>query len=186
MARVTKKSLLKGLSGKIGNLVIRQVGEETVVSAAERGPRAPRSPRQQAQLGRMYQAQLYGSAQHRDAEAKALYATRIDSDRTSARSVAIADYMHSPEIQAVDRRGYQGRLGDQLQVEATDDFAVTAVAIRIEGPAGEVLIQGPARLQASGNWVFTAGLGHALPPGSMLYVEAFDRPGNVTTESYAW
>lgn len=97
MARVTNNLLLQGISGKIGPLVVRQVGGQTIVQSAEtKAQRAPRSPRQQAHLDRMYQAQLYAKAQIRDPSLKALYATRIDQRRTSAYTVAIADYMKAP------------------------------------------------------------------------------------------
>ena len=140
MARVTRQSLLRGISGELGPLVVRQVGGQTVVQTAERpGPRAPRSPAQQAHLDRMYQAQLYAKAQLRAAAAKALYATGIDQRRTSAYTVAIADFMNQPVITALDARRYQGRAGDVVLIAATDDFAVAAVQVRLYAPADLLL-----------------------------------------------
>ena len=137
MARVTRQSLLRGISGELGPLVVRQVGGQTVVQTAERpGPRAPRSPAQQAHLDRMYQAQLYAKAQLRAAAAKARY---IDQRRTSAYTVAIADFMNPPIITALDARRYQGRAGDVVLIAATDDFAVAAVQVRLYAPADLLL-----------------------------------------------
>ena len=89
MARVPKTSLLHGVSGKLGPSVLRQVGGQTVVQAAEApGWRVPCSPAQQAHLDRMYQAQLYAKAQTRDPAAKARYTMRIDQRRRRAYAVA--------------------------------------------------------------------------------------------------
>jgi len=187
MARVSRKSLLHGLSGKLGGLVLRQVGGRTIASAAEGpGPRAPRSPRQQAHLDRMYRAQLYAKAQLLDPIAKARYATGIDARRTSAYTVAIADYMHSPRITALDVAAYRGQAGDPLLIGATDDFAVAAVRVRCCAATGAVLAAGPAVRQASGQWLFRAPHAHPLAPGTVLTVEAEDYPGNVAAHTHTF
>lgn len=181
MARVTGNSLLRGVSGKIGSLVIRQVGDQTIVSAAERlGPRAPRSPKQQAQLDRMYRAQLYAKAQMLDPDAKARYATGIDARRTSAYTVAVADYLNAPTITRVDLSGYRGRPGDALQIWATDDFAVTAVHVRIlSTPDGPEVESGPALLQPDASWRYLVQRPHAPGAPLTLHLEAHDLPRNV-------
>lgn len=181
MARVTGNSLLRGVSGKIGSLVIRQVGDQTIVSAAEGpGPRAPRSPKQQAQLDRMYRAQLYAKAQMLDPDAKARYATGIDARRTSAYTVAVADYLNAPTITRVDLSGYRGRPGDALQIWATDDFAVTAVHVRIlSTPDGPEVESGPALLQPDASWRYLVQRPHAPGAPLTLHLKAHDLPRNV-------
>ncbi|MDO7877609.1 hypothetical protein Q5H93_22915 [Hymenobacter sp. ASUV-10] len=183
MARVTNNLLLQGISGKIGPLVIRQVGGQTIVQSAEnKAKRAPRSPKQQAHLDRMYQAQLYAKAQIRDPNLKALYATRIDQRRTSAYTVAIADYMNAPEILGLDARAYRGHPGDALRIQATDDFEVIAVVLRFLTPTGTLLETGPATLQPAAHWLYLTQQNHAA--GTTCEVEAHDRPGNATTRSF--
>lgn len=183
MARVTNNLLLQGISGKIGPLIVRQVGGQTIVQSAESKPkRAPRSPKQQAHLQRMYQAQLYAKAQIRDPNTKALYATRIDQRRTSAYTVAIADYMNAPEILGLDGRAYRGRPGDALRVQATDDFEVIAVILRFHAPTGTELETGPAALHPSGDWLYHVRHDHVA--GTTCEVEAHDRPGNVGTRRF--
>ena len=180
MARITHNSLLRGISGKLGPLVLRQVGGQTVVQAAEGpGPRAPRSPAQQAHLDRMYQAQLYAKAQLRDPVAKARYATGIDQRRTSAYTVAIADFMNPPVITALDAGRYHGLPGDVIRVAATDDFAVAAVHLRLYDPAGTLLEEGPAALQPDGRWCYATRTAHPVRPGTRLEAEARDYAGNV-------
>ena len=180
LARVPKTSLLYGISGKLGPFVLRQVGGQTVVQAAEApGRRAPRSPAQQAHLDRMYQAQRYAKAQIRDPAAKARYATRIDQRRRSAYAVAIADYMHAPRVTAIDSRDYQGRSGDQIRVVATDDFAVVAVQVHLYAPTGALLEGGPAALLPTGEWSYLALQMAPAGPGTRIEAEAHDYPGNV-------
>ena len=182
MARVTSQSLLRGISGKLGPLVVRQVGSQTVVQAAEgRAPRAPRSPAQQAHLDRMYQAQLYAKAQLRDPEAKARYAAGINQRRTSAYTVAIADFMNPPVITALDAGRYHGQPGDVVLVTATDDFAVAAVQLRLHDPAGQLLAEGPAVRQPDGRWRYVARAAHPAGPGTRLEAEARDHAGNVAS-----
>ena len=179
MARVTHNLLLSGLSGKIGPLVVRQVGGQTVVQAAEApGRRAPRSSAQQAHLARMYQAQLYAKAQLRDPEAKARYAIGIDQRRTSAYTVAIADFMNPPQVKALDASHYQGRPGDAVLVTATDDFAVATVHVRVFAPAGQLLAEGPATPQPDGRWRYEAPAAHPAGPGTCLEAEARDYAGH--------
>lgn len=183
MARVPKNSLLSGISGKLGNLVLRQVGGQTVVQAAEApGRRAPRSPAQQAHLDRMYRAQLYAKAQIRDPAAKARYATRIDERRRSAYAVAIADYMHAPRITALDTGRFRGRPGDLIRVVATDDFAVAAVQVRLYAGDGLLIEEGPADLLAAGVWCYTARIGCAVGAGARIEAEVRDYPGNIARQ----
>lgn len=181
MARIPKNSLLHGISGKLGNLVLRQVGGQTVVQAAEApGRRAPRSPAQQAHLDRMYRAQLYAKAQVRDPTAKARYTTGIDQRRRSAYAVAIADYMHAPEITAVDMRSYHGQPGDPIFITATDDFAVAGVAVRLYEADGALLEEGLAERLATGpGWRYIGRAAAALAHGGRVEAEARDYPGNV-------
>jgi hypothetical protein len=182
MARVTRNSLLRGISGKLGTLVVRQVGDQTIVQAAEApGPRAPRSPAQQAHLDRMYPAQCYAKAQVQDPAAKARYATGIDQRRTSAYTVAVADFMNPPVITALLTTRYHGQPHDVLIVAATDDFAVAAVHVSICSPAGVLLEAGPATPQPDGRWHYLAQTTQPALPGLRLEAEARDYAGNVVS-----
>lgn len=183
MARVTRGSLLQGISGKIGGIVVRQVGNETIVSAAEsKGARAPRSARQQAHLTRFHQAQRYAAAQLRDEAARALYATGVGGRLQSPYHVAIADFMHAPQITGIDTAAYQGRPGDLIRVAATDDFAVVSVLLRLESATGDVLEEGPATPAPAGpDWHYAVQTTTAR--AAVLHVRAFDRPGNVAEQT---
>ncbi|MCB2407663.1 hypothetical protein [Hymenobacter lucidus] len=149
MARVTHNSLLSGLSGKLGNITIRQV-----------------------------------SGQMQDPAAKALYTTGITVRKTSARTVAISDFMRGPVITATDLSNYHGQAGDSIRIWATDNFAVTAVQVRLYAATGALMAQGPATPEPGGSWLFQAAVASTDWPGTRIEVEAQDRPGNLTSQSY--
>jgi hypothetical protein len=184
MARVTNNALTRGLSGRVGGLVFRQVQEETIVSAAPGPTQLPASDKQRAHRQRFFAAQCYAAAQLQDPAARALYATGIDDRRRSARVVAIADYMNAPCIVAVDLSGCRGGRGDTIRVAATDDFAVTAVTLHLETAEGALLEEGAATPLPGGDWTYTLHATHAPTPGRRLRVRAYDRPGNVTEQTY--
>ncbi|TGE22450.1 hypothetical protein E5K00_19625 [Hymenobacter aquaticus] len=184
MARVTGNSLLRGLSGTLGNITIRQVGKETIVSAAEGPKKAPPSEKQLIQRQRMHLARCYSEILKQDPALKALYATGITDRLKNARLVAISDFMNSPEVLGADLSAYRGRPGDGIRLYATDDFAVVGVEARLYSAADQLLTQGPAVLQPDGCWLFR------LPPAGLpqsatrLDVVASDRPGNHTLRQF--
>ncbi|MCB2378325.1 hypothetical protein LGH70_12065 [Hymenobacter sp. BT635] len=184
MARVTGNSLLRGISGKIGSITVRQVGNQTIVSAAEGQKRGAGSPKQQEQRGRMHLARLYAQAQLLDPATKALYATGITTRLNNARLVAITDFMNAPVVTAVDLSGYHGQAGDSIRIRATDDFAVTAVLVRLYTPLGKLAAEAAATLQPDTSWLYHTLTAGPYQPGTRIEVEAQDRPGNKTHWSF--
>lgn len=171
-----------GKSGRVGQLVFRQLHGETIVQAAEQGSRKPRSAAQRAQAERTARARQYGKAQFDDPVAKALYAARITKNCTSAYTVAVQDYLRPPAITALDASSYRGQAGDAIRVQATDDFGVVSVQVRLLAPGGALLEAGAAAPQADGSWLYLATCSGPGIPGTVVETEARDRPGNVATQ----
>ncbi|UOQ52669.1 hypothetical protein [Hymenobacter cellulosivorans] len=184
MARVTGNSLLQGLSGTIGGITVRQVGKQTIVSAAEGPKKAPPSDKQLTQRLRMHYAQCYAEILKQDPALKALYATGITDRLKNARLVAITDYLNAPEVLGADLSAYQGRPHDVIRLYATDDFAVTAVEAHLYSATDQLLVQGPAALQPEGCWLFSLPSVSLAEPAIRLEVRAFDRPGNQTLRQF--
>ncbi|PJJ48108.1 hypothetical protein [Hymenobacter chitinivorans] len=185
MARVTGNSLLRGLSGTLGNITVRQVGDQTIVSVAEGPKKAPRSPKQQEHLDRFAAAKRWATAQVLDPAGYALYATGVDDRHGAPYHVAVADYMHAPTITATDLSAYHGQPGQLIRVRATDNFAVAAVVIRILGPDQQLLETGPAQPQPDGlHWLYPAQTLIPTLPGTTVEVRATDRPGNAALARY--
>jgi hypothetical protein len=84
--------------------------------------------------------------------------------------------MNPPVITAIDLSGYQGRPGNRIRIQATDDFAVVAVRVLIRTSDAQLLAELEAALQPDGSWQATPAV--ACRPGQHLEVLAFDHAGN--------
>ncbi|UOQ71343.1 hypothetical protein [Hymenobacter cellulosilyticus] len=116
-----------------------------------------------------------------DPALKAAYETGVDVNTTSSYVVAVADYLSAPSIRNVDFSAYHGKPGDVITVQATDNFAVTEVRVRIQNPDGTLVEEGPALPDPDGfTFRFTAKASNTSLEGDKITVTAADRPGNRT------
>lgn len=182
MARSKNNPVIQGLSGQFGgSVVFRQRGGKTFVSKFPQMPDGPPTPVQQATRSRFQQAIAYGRAAIADPAVKAAYAAAA-TDGQTAFNVAVADFYHAPVIHAVYLTEYTGLPGSILAIEATDDFAVAAVAVRIEALDGSLVEEGPAAAQPSaGRYLYTVTAQSPAFGGSRIIVTVADRPGNSAT-----
>ncbi|UOQ52154.1 hypothetical protein [Hymenobacter cellulosivorans] len=135
-----------------------------------------------AQRQRFQQAAFYGRAVQQDPALKAAYETGVNVQTNSSYLVAVADYLGAPDIRHVDFTGYRGRAGDVIMVQATDNFAVAEVRVRIQNPDGTLVEEGAAQPEPDGfTFRFTATASNASLDGDKITVTAIDRPGNRTT-----
>lgn len=179
MDRVTGNSLLRGLSGKLGNITVRQVGNRTIVSAVEGPKKAPRSDMQQEHLDRFAAAKRWAKARMLDPVAQAFYAASVNKAHCTPYHRAVADYMKSPTITTTDLSTYHGQPGQLIRIWATDNFAVAAVSVRILGHDQQPLEAGAAQRQPDGlQWVYPAQTAIQSLAGTTVEVRATDRPGN--------
>lgn len=186
MARVSNNIITQGLSGTIGGtLVFRQVGNQTVVSAAPRESDKAPTAGQLAQRERFQMAALYAKAQLTDPASKAEYeAGRPEDGTASAYAIAVADFIQAPDIHTIDLSHYEGRVGDQITIRVTDNFKVLSTTVRIENADGTLVEETPAVRQPNGlDWVFTATVANASLVGDKITIRATDKPGNLTTET---
>jgi hypothetical protein len=185
MARVRKNIITQGLSGTLGGaLVFRQRGDETIVSTVPVRESAL-TPAQQAVRTRFQQGVDYAKGQVQDRSAKDAYQQLVNDRLTSAYSAAVRDFLHAPEVRAVDGTAYTGAIGSGLTITAVDDFEVIAVSVRIERATGTLVETGNAVQQPNGNeWLYTATASNGAPAGSKVTVRAVDRPGNVVEQTF--
>lgn len=182
MARATNL-LTQGISGKLGGLVFRQQpdGMPAVVAVAP-GKRG-RKPRrgEAANQNRFRLAAAYARGIRRDRELALQYLAARTERLRSAYHVALADALNPPKLLGYDVPGGLLGPGQVLRVQATDDFGVVRVLVRVEGPEGELLEEGPAAAPAPGTpaewWRYTVQ--GSMPAGARLVATAEDRPGNV-------
>ena len=177
MAKSKNNVVTYGLSGKIGDLLVFvQRHGTTVVSKVPQRSAQP-TERQLEQRRRFQQAVFYGKAAIESPETAALYKAAATKGRTPF-NVAVADFLNAPDIVHVDLSGYAGNAGDRITVDATDDFSVESVRVKIvnaNGPVGE----GAAVRGVGYRWIYTATLDNDDTATSRITVTASDLPGNV-------
>jgi hypothetical protein len=176
MTRVILNGTIKGLSGRIGNLIFRQLPDgTTVVSGAppkktgrdKKRAKLKRSAKQQAHNSRFQEAIAY--ARWAD-DIYPIYAelAAVEPMKT-AYNFALSDWWHAPEI-----HGIQPKNGCIL-VEATDNILVTRVRVTVLDKEGGVLETGEALRGEGDVWEFAS-----RTEGKTITAEAWDLAGNVT------
>lgn len=183
MAQSKNNIITHGLSGMVGDqLVFRQHDGKTIVSRAPRRSDRPHTPAQQAHLSRFQQAVAYGKSVMADPFLKEFY-TGAGTGQNAFNN-AVSDFYHAPEIEDVDPSGYTGTIGSVIKVRATDDFAVTAVTVRIEAADGTLLEEGPAvPVPGTTTYRYTATRNNTTTAGGSIVVTASDRAGNRTRQT---
>ena len=177
MTRVILNGNVKGLRGKTGNLVFRQLPDGTTVmsqgqpkknSRQKKRAKLKRSEHQKEHNNRFQEATFYARAA---AKTEPLYAELAALTPTwTAYNHALHDWFHAPQIGCLaQEEGY-------ILVEATDDVLVTGVQIRILDDEGCVLAAGEALRREGDWWEFVSPV-----VGKTVIAEARDLPGNVTT-----
>jgi hypothetical protein len=180
MAKQKGNVVTYGLSGKVGDLLVfRNFNGLTVIS---RPPKVSDkvSDAQKAQRRKFQRAVLYSNAVAADAEQLAAYAAKAKKGQTG-RNVAVADFLHAPDIETIDLSGYHGQPGDVIRIIVTDDFAVKEVRIVITNPDGSLVEEGSAQPEATGyEWTYTATAVNESLEGDRIEVFASDTPGNIS------
>ena len=173
----SKHNVVHGLSGKVGDLLlfIQRHGKTVVSKIPQRS--TPPSERQLEQRRRFQQAVFYGKAAIESPETAALYKAAAKKGK-SPFNVAVADFLNAPDIVHVDLSGYAGNAGDTILVDATDDFAVDSVSVKIVNANGPVE-EGEAVREVGYRWIYTATQENGDTATSRITVTASDLPGNV-------
>jgi hypothetical protein len=162
-----------------GMLVFRQTVMGTVIQSPPRVS-GKASEAQRAQRRKFQRAVLYAGAAVSDPETAPVYAAKSGNGHTP-RIVAIADYLHAPDIERIDVSGYHGQPGDVIRIEAIDDVAVREVKVVITGADGAPVEEGYAVAEATGyEWTYTATVVNDSLAGDRIEVYASDLPGNLT------
>lgn len=186
MAKVNN-IILKGASGKIGGLIVRQTAHGTVLANAPRRPRKGKKLTEaQAEVrDRFSSASTYARTQLKDPTMAALYASGVTSKRTSAYAVAMTDYLTSPEVRSIWLCGYTGKPGETIRVFARDDFRVAAVSVSVINAAGKVIEAGEAVPQTKLNdfWEYQTCVENKGWRDCRVTVLVHDHAGNIASST---
>jgi hypothetical protein len=183
MAKVAGNIVLHGAHGKLGDqIVIRQRSGTTILSQAPVASGKEPTAAQAAHRLRFQLAVLYGKKVLGDATLEAEYAARAEGLK-NAYNVAVADFLHAPDIDEIDVTNYHGAVGDTIRIRVTDDFEVKQVTVAIHNGDGSLVEEGDAVQQDDViDWLYTATAENTEMAGDRIEIKAMDRPGNITEE----
>ena len=178
MVKIKGNLLLEGLIGALNKqMVIKQYGKTTVISAYPDMSRVVKTEKQKKENSRFREAMAYAKQQMADPVSKAEYKAKA-KDLQKPHNVAIADFYHPPEVKSIDASACKGNVGDLLIVHATDDFKVVKVTVEIS-INGQLSETGDAVQKSKWKWAYT--LQHEYIPSSAISItaRAWDKPGNM-------
>ena len=167
MAKVKMNELMKALSGKIGELVFRQMPDGSVLaSTAPNFSRRKFSTGQKKHQQRFREAAAYARSA---AKTQPVYNELVKGTLKTAYNIALSDWFNPPVIHEVKQR--DGR----ILIEASDNVMVTKVVVTVLDDQGTVLEKNEA-IRAEGNWwEYRPQLA-----GKTITAAAWDLAGNVT------
>ncbi len=176
MTRVILNGTIKGLSGKLGNLIFRQMPDGTTVvtraqlkknSRQKKRAKEKRSASQKAHNERFSKASAYGKVHQTDT----IYVQLAEvTPMRNAYNFAVSDWWHAPEIHHVEKKK------GCIRVQATDNIQVTRVQVSLLDEQGKVIEKGEAARSKGNWWRYTP-----QAQGATIVAEAWDLPGNLTS-----
>ena len=179
MAKNSGNILLNKFSGNLGDSVyLKNYGGRQYMIRCPNREGHKKTEAEEANQHRFKLAQMYGSQVTKNPEAKAFYTPYREGVMTEY-LLAQADKMISPVIKYIDSSDYCGLAGQQILIMATDNIKVTEVTCTIIGPTGVEIEKGNATPTVRDEeWSYIISNDHKMEEGTMIVVNAFDRPGN--------
>lgn len=177
MAKVQKNIIIDGISGSLGDQLVIKTGKggQTIISTKPKFPQNRTfTDAQTAQQEKFRE----GTAYAKDAaKSEPLYAQKADGTPQSAYNVALADFMHPPEILEIDVSGYTGKVGETIRARVQDDVKVNKVSIVIADAQDQMIEQGAASADTGAWWKYTT-TANATSANVKVVVHAWDLPGH--------
>jgi len=179
-----QSKLTKSYSGIFGNQFrIRNKGANTIVTIVPKKPKIAPTPKQVAVRERLKIASRYAQTARSQPALFAEYAARANKKR-SAFHQAMYDFLHPPFINKIDASGYHGNPGDKVKVTAGDDFKLESVSLKLSGPDGCIIEEGPCALNnQTMSYEYNATVRVSNLTGVTICASARDLPGNLTQHS---
>lgn len=182
MARVKLNPIIDQVRGKIGDLVFRSYGGETILSRLPDLSGVVPTAGQEAQRFRFRDAAFYGRVVLEDLPARTFYEEVAARRKQPLFSVIVGDYLNPPTVDALDVAAYTGATGDPILISAHDDVEVVQVVVTLTDGGGAELETGPA-VPDEGRWRYEAQTD--VPSGTDVTItaRATGRPGNAGEEA---
>jgi hypothetical protein len=177
VAKVENNLIIHGLSGMLGKQVVVRKGKngQYFLSAAPHNPSHVVTEAQAQQREKFRQAILYAKT----AQATPEYKDAAKARGQSAFNVAVADFLHPPEIQHIDLSAYKGAPNETITITAVDDVKIKTVGVMIVADDGTLVEKGSAVASPNTNqWLYTT-TGAAPSTSVKIVVDVADLSGQV-------
>ncbi len=182
MAKVGKNIIIEGLSGSLGDQLVIKMGKggQTIISTMPKFPEGRQfTEAQTAQQQRFGEAVAYA----KDASKKEpAYPAKAAGTAQSAYNVAMADFLHPPEIVEVDVSAYSGKAGETIRARVQDDVKVKEVKVVIASDQDQLIEQGAATPGDGLWWNYTTTI-NATSGNVKVIVHAWDLPGHEVSKA---
>jgi hypothetical protein len=142
MAKMKLNAAVDTFSGKLGNMVHRQLWGKHVVSRPPDFSKRVLSSKQLAENTKYKSSSLIWK--QLPERVKAAYSAWGRQANKPPYALFNKNCSCSPIVEAIDLSAYRGEAGQPISVHATDLFAVAGVDVTVRGADGEVLETGPA------------------------------------------
>ncbi|MGB7874524.1 MAG: hypothetical protein WBL25_09085, partial [Anaerolineales bacterium] len=134
------------------------------------------SPAQLARQQAFREAAVYARTQ----KLNPVYIEKAQGTARCSYNVAIADWLHPPEILEIDLSGWVNGDGRTIRVRAQDDIKVEGMKVSISDETGTLLEEGEAQDVGALWWEYSTG--QAAVNKLRVTVAARDLPGHVTVK----
>lgn len=174
---------MRNTRGMVGRQIVfkRRAGISYVAAPPEIKEGRTPTANQLARQAQFRRAVAYARAAIFDDNLRQAY-SEAATRRQSAYNVAFLDAYRAPEIYEIITSGYNGQVGNAVQVQAVDDFRVASVSLLIFDANGVEVEQGAASLSTGGLfWTYTTTVTVVSVTGFTIRAIARDLSGNETS-----
>jgi hypothetical protein len=170
MTKVYLQPGLRGLSGGMGDWVYQIHNGKTRVGMKPKASKKAATEAQIANRERFGEAALYAKMILDDPAKREFYEMVAEEMDLPVSAVVVKDYLSMPSFKALDLSGYQGGIGDPIQIRAQQAIGLASVNVELLGSDETVLEQGRAfeKSTRTGYWIY---MGQTVQtPGSQLTI----------------
>ena len=179
MPKTTLNPTIDDYRGSFGKLVFKKYKGRTIVAKKPVVTAEP-SEAQVNQRTRFKEAAAFGKFAQDDPQLRAYYEPIALARDVTIYTVAVQDFLTNPKIKPLFLSDYQGRVGDPIELHATDRVGIVDLQVTIDSNQWVLIESGKAVESApgTGRWTYTATT--AIPLGTDIFigVVALDRAGN--------
>ena len=177
MAKMKLSPTVDGLSGKLGNMVHRQLWGVHVVSRVPDLSDRVLSAKQQSQINQYKSAGFVWKSL--PGEVKAAYRDWGKQLNKPPYTLFNKNYSRPPIVEDIDVSQYGGQAGQAIVVRATDLFAIASVEVAVRQVGGRLVEKGAA-IKAEGDpdrWIYRTTATESAPADLVIEAEAVNWPG---------